>query len=66
MKVYVVMSNDFPDCVFGEEEMAKTYCKSKMDEQRKDKSGYESPRIYYRYYEFTVGYNVTDADIGIE
>lgn len=51
MTVYVVMSNDFPDCVFASEKEADNYCNAKMDEQKKP---HQSPRIYYRYYAFKV------------
>ena len=51
MKVYVVMSNDFPDKVFATGGAAEAYCKEKMQDP---KNGYGSPRIYYRSYEFEV------------
>lgn len=49
MKVYVVMGNDFPDCVFSTEAAAEAYCESKKAERRE---GYR--RIYWRVYEFEV------------
>ena len=54
-EVHVVMSNDFPDCVFtGEDgkEKAEIYCKERMDFQKSCLKEYESPRIYYRVYSF--------------
>jgi hypothetical protein len=55
MKVFVIMSNDFPDCVFAEEAKAEAYCKDKMDEQRAAlTNSWETPRIYYRVYPFEV------------
>jgi hypothetical protein len=49
MTVYVVMSNDYPDCVFLSEKEADNYVKAKMDEQDP-----KTPRIFYRYYAFKV------------
>lgn len=58
MKVYVVMSNDFPDRVFVSEKSADTFCKEKMDAQKNPlepyMEPYKSPRIYWRAYEFEV------------
>lgn len=55
MRVWVVMSNDFPDCVFASEELAEQYCQKKMKEP-KNKFDYPTSarRIYYRHYEFEV------------
>lgn len=53
MKIFVVMSNDFPDCVFAGEPAAELYCSAKNQEQR-DKDKTRIPRIYYRWYEFEV------------
>jgi hypothetical protein len=50
-RVWVVMSNDFPDAVFTSEAAANAYCKGKMNEQKKEMP---SPRIYYHNYEFEV------------
>lgn len=54
MYVYVVMSNDFPDCVFADAEAASKYCDEKTEAQRSGVSGTWSPRIYYRVYKFEV------------
>jgi hypothetical protein len=48
MKVYVVMGNDFPDCVFSTEKSAEEYCVKKKLENKLDRL------IYWRYYEFEV------------
>lgn len=53
MKVWVVMSNDFPAAVFDEEDTAEKYCNMKMKEQREAKFRY-TPLIYYRKYVFEV------------
>jgi hypothetical protein len=50
MKVYVVMGNDYPDCVFSTEKKAEAYC----DKRRAEKSGVHQPRVYWRAYEFIV------------
>lgn len=54
MKVYVVMSNDYPDRVFANENTAEDYCKRKMEEQKKELKPWETPRIYYHTYAFDV------------
>lgn len=51
MKVYVVMSNDYPDCVFKQEDKAETY----VDERNKateNQLGHSARRIYWRVYGF--------------
>lgn len=56
MKVYVVMGNDFPECVFDNEASAKAFCDRATDENKKAiaaSSGIVShSRIHWRYYEF--------------
>lgn len=47
MKVWVIMSNDYPDSVFATERLAEEYVKSQ-------KAKREDMRIYWRAYEFTV------------
>lgn len=49
MKVFVVMGNDFPDCVFDDSDKADEYIKTKKDDDQK-----EFRRIYWRSYEFEV------------
>jgi hypothetical protein len=51
MKVFVIMGNDFPDCVFASEEAAEKFIEQKKAEY--DKSALR-PRIYWRFYEFEV------------
>jgi hypothetical protein len=51
MDVYVVMSNDYPDCVFNNEASAKAYCEAKMREQ-KERRDPGRGIIYWRYYQF--------------
>ena len=56
MKVYVVMSNDFPDSVFASKQVADRYVKSKMEEQKpkyKFDHSFSTP-IYYKVYVFSV------------
>jgi len=50
MKVFVVMSNDYPDKVFEYEGAAMRYCEKKMKEQGDPVLG--GARIYYRFYPF--------------
>lgn len=54
MIVYVIMSNDYPDCVFAEEKAAEQYVKDKHNEQKKGLPNWEVPRIYYKAYPFEV------------
>jgi hypothetical protein len=54
-EVFVVMSNDFPDAVFGDAVVADDYCTKRMEEQRaKLTNKWETPRIYYRVYTFNL------------
>ena len=48
--VWVVMKNDYPDCVFDTEDDAETYCRTK-DQDQKDTAGPTSLWAYYRSYE---------------
>ena len=50
MKVYVVMGNDDPDCVFSTEKAAEAYC----DRRRAEKQGVHQPRIDRRSDEFII------------
>jgi hypothetical protein len=52
MKVYVVMSNDYPDAVFANEREADTYVREKMSDPKNRLSHSMHTRIYYRSYEF--------------
>lgn len=47
--IFVVMTNDYPDCVFDVEWKAKIYCEMQQAWQKMHTS---NARIYYRYYEF--------------
>lgn len=59
-KVWVVMSSDYPDSVFSDEETAEAYVKRR----REGSSAYSGkidlkdtrPRIYWRSYEFELNY----------
>lgn len=52
MKVYVVMGNDYPDCVFSDEGAADRYVKAKtVENKRSMETGY-SRRVYWRVYLF--------------
>ena len=53
MKVWVIMSNDYPDCVFSSEKAAEAFVKSKMEDKATRLPG-GIPRIYWRAYEFEV------------
>lgn len=56
MKVWVVMSNDFPDCVFDNEHAATIYVSGAnwRDKQEAELPYNQRRRIYYRTYEFDV------------
>jgi hypothetical protein len=51
-KIFVVMTNDFPDCVFDVEWKAEIYVEMQQSWQKMHTS--YGARIYYRYYEFEV------------
>jgi hypothetical protein len=51
MKVWVIMSNDYPESVFSNEEKAGAYVKEKND---KDKEKHPYRLIFWRSYEFDV------------
>ena len=51
MTVYVVMSNDFPDCVFARKDDADSYAETKNSQ---DKLEYPYRRVYYKVYPFEV------------
>lgn len=50
--VFVVMTNDYPDCVFSEEWKAKIYVEMQQSWQNMHTT--YGARIYYRCYEFEV------------
>ena len=52
MKVYVIMGNDFPESVFASEEVAERYVKAKMADPANRHERSNTPRIYWRSYEF--------------
>lgn len=52
MKVWVIMGNDYPDAVFDSENAAKSYVETKQAAERVGLRRYETPRIYWRNYEF--------------
>lgn len=52
MKVYVVMGNDYPDCVFANEAAADSYITEKKKADPSFGVKYAAPRIYWRSYEF--------------
>lgn len=52
MKVYVIMANDFPHCVFAEEPQATAYVARKRTEEN-DKAAFRfRPRIYWMVHAF--------------
>jgi len=53
-KVYVVMGNDFPDCVFAKEADADEYVNTKTAVEREKQLHRVGPRIHYRHYEMEV------------
>jgi hypothetical protein len=54
MKVYVVMSNDYPANVWATEELAKAYCKASREENVINLKQGVGRVIYYRVYSFDV------------
>lgn len=52
MKVFVIMSNDFPDAVFAEERLAEQYCKEANEAPENQRPGSTARRIYYRVFGF--------------
>lgn len=52
MRVFVVMSNDFPAGVMDDEAKAEAFCKAKMLEQKRCLKMHMAPRIYWRVYPF--------------
>ena len=59
IEVFVVMGNDYPDCVFLDQEKASAYIKQKQAEdieEAKRQGKWVGPgfyRVYWRYYQFT-------------
>lgn len=52
MKVYVIMSNDYPDRVFDNKEQADAFCKERMNDPKNCYPNSTSFHIYWRSYEF--------------
>jgi len=52
--VHVVMSNDYPDCVFDKIDLAEAYVKEKMADPKNKNPNSNTPIIYYSRYEFEV------------
>lgn len=53
--LFVVMTNDYPDCVFSEEWKAKIYCELQTAWQKELLTEYQAGMaVYYRYYPFTM------------
>ncbi len=50
-KVYVVMSNDYPNCVFSDEVAAGLYVAKRKLEDNPSGSGVYR-RVYWRFYEY--------------
>jgi hypothetical protein len=56
-KVWVIMENDFPSCVFDDKEKANRFIKQKKDEQaaKLNKNfAVMGPRVHWNSYEFEV------------
>lgn len=53
-RVFVVMGNDYPHSVYGDQEAADTYCAERMAAQKVGKPTWETPQIHYRVYPFDV------------
>lgn len=52
MKVYVIMGNDYPECVYAKKTDADAYVEDKKREQKKMTPEQHGSRIYWRSYEF--------------
>lgn len=54
MKVYVIMGNDFPDCVIADEAAADAYVAAKVEKEKAKlvEPWQTAPRIRWRHYEF--------------
>lgn len=50
--IFVVMTNDYPDCVFSDRDKAELYCEKQNEYQKALLKPYEGQLIYYRFYEF--------------
>ena len=50
--VYVIMCNDYPDCVISTEDGADDYVKARIAVERALKP--RGPRIHWRWYKFTL------------
>jgi hypothetical protein len=54
MIVYVIMANDFPDCVFSDKDVAEQY---KEEKNAEDKRQYPGRRVFWRVYDFEMDHN---------
>lgn len=54
MMVHVIMSNDYPDCVFSDVQQASRYCATKNDEDKVQAKRDGRRRIFYSTYTFLV------------
>ncbi len=54
MVVYVIMGNDFPECVFATQKEADAFVEAKMKAPENRREHSNLPRIYWRSYEFRV------------
>lgn len=54
MKAYVLMGNDFPEAVYLKKDLAEAEVMRRMEEQRKGKEPWETPRVYWRWYDFEI------------
>jgi hypothetical protein len=53
MKVSVIMANDFPECVFRDDGLARRYCEKLMEAPENQIGGLRGAhRIHYRIYTF--------------
>lgn len=56
MKVYVVMVNDYPDCVLHEKDAADEYVAYRKDLEKQRQKKQPATPVYWRHYEFKLIY----------
>lgn len=64
MKVFVVMSNDYPDIVFEDKDDAERYCREKVEAQQTETRGQRvgyGRLIYYKVYDFELTRRQSDV-----
>lgn len=55
MKLFVIMSNDFPAGVIDNGEQAKAFCQTKNEADKEQRTRQMRSPIYWKSYEFDLG-----------